>query len=60
MNKEIVIGLDIGTTSVKAIAFQKHGQVIGEHEIEYPLYTPHPSWAEQDPIEIERATIKCY
>ncbi|MFZ3591305.1 gluconokinase [Bacillus sp. DJP31] len=57
MNKSIVIGLDIGTTSVKAVAFNKSGHVLVEKEIEYPLYTPHPSWAEQDPLEIENATI---
>ncbi|WP_174729144.1 gluconokinase [Mesobacillus harenae] len=57
MNKSIVIGLDIGTTSVKAIAFNTRGNVVGEKEVEYPLYTPHPNWAEQDPLEIENATI---
>ncbi|MDF0727299.1 gluconokinase [Cytobacillus sp. S13-E01] len=58
MNKSIVIGLDIGTTSVKAVAFNKSGNVLGEKEVEYPLYTPQPSWAEQDPLEIEHSTIR--
>jgi gluconokinase len=57
MSKSIVIGLDIGTTSVKAVAFNKSGHVVGEYEEEYPLYTPAPSWAEQDPLEIEHSTI---
>lgn len=57
MNKSIVIGLDIGTTSVKAVAFTKSGHVIGEKEVAYPLNTPFPSWAEQEPLEIENATI---
>jgi gluconokinase len=57
MKKSIVIGLDIGTTSVKAVAFDRFGHVIGEKEVEYPLATPFPGWAEQDPAEIESATI---
>ena len=57
MTNSIVIGLDIGTTSAKAIAFNKSGIVLAEYEIEYPLNTPHLGWAEQDPIEIENATI---
>jgi gluconokinase len=58
MSKSYVIGLDIGTTSVKAVAFNKIGEAKGESEVEYPLYTPQPSWAEQSPLEIEQATIK--
>lgn len=57
MTNSIVIGLDIGTTSTKAIAFNKNGIVLSEHEVEYPLHTPHHGWAEQDPLEIEHATI---
>ncbi|MBM7660099.1 gluconokinase [Bacillus mesophilus] len=57
MEKSIIIGLDIGTTSVKAVAFSRGGRVIGEQEIAYPLSTPFPGWAEQDPLEIEAATI---
>ncbi|MBE4906882.1 gluconokinase [Bacillus luteolus] len=58
MSKTIVIGLDIGTTSVKAVAFTRNGVAIAEQEVEYPLHTPHPSWAEQDPLVIEKATIE--
>lgn len=57
LTNSIVIGLDIGTTSAKAIAFNKSGIVLGEHEVEYPLNTPQLGWAEQDPLEIENATI---
>ncbi|MFC4323644.1 gluconokinase [Litchfieldia salsa] len=58
MAKDIVIGLDIGTTSVKAVAFNKHGMVHYEAEVEYPLLTPQPGWAEQDPIVIEQSTLQ--
>ncbi|WP_088105786.1 gluconokinase [Halalkalibacter urbisdiaboli] len=55
--KHYVIGLDIGTTSAKAILFTKNGVVLAENEGTYPVYHPHPSWVEQDPYEIEEAAI---
>ncbi|RXJ02045.1 gluconate kinase [Anaerobacillus alkaliphilus] len=57
MNK-YVIGLDIGTTSAKAVLFQKSGLVMAESESLYPVHHPEPSWAEQDPIVIEKAAIE--
>ncbi|WP_456276181.1 gluconokinase [Bacillus sp. AK128] len=57
MTKSIIIGLDIGTTSVKAVAFNILGRVIDEKEVEYPLHTPSPGYAEQDPLEIEQASF---
>jgi xylulokinase len=44
-----LIGLDVGTTGVKAVAVSPDGEVTGRAEEEYPLSTPHPGWAEQDP-----------
>jgi xylulokinase len=44
-----LIGLDVGTTGVKAIAIDAEGEVLARAEEEYPLSTPHPGWAEQDP-----------
>ncbi len=55
------LGVDIGTTSTKAVLFGEHGKVVGMHHVEYPLYSPTPSIAEQDPDEIFQAvkiTIK--
>jgi gluconokinase len=46
------IGVDIGTTGVRAVAYGPEGPCLGEASREYPLYTPHPGWAEQDPGEI--------
>ncbi|MGE5673150.1 MAG: gluconokinase [Mycobacterium leprae] len=52
-----VIGADIGTTSTKALVFDLYGRILGSHSIEYPLYTPNPGWAEQDPDEIFSAVL---
>jgi xylulokinase len=44
-----LIGLDVGTTGVKAIAISETGEVLARAEEEYPLSIPQPGWAEQDP-----------
>lgn len=53
-----VIGADIGTTSTKAILFDLEGRILASQSVEYPLYTPHPGWAEQDPAEILEAVVR--
>jgi xylulokinase len=44
-----IVGIDVGTTGVKAVALSPDGDVIGRAEHGYPLNTPKPGWAEQDP-----------
>ncbi|MDR3210541.1 MAG: xylulokinase [Planctomycetota bacterium] len=44
-----LIGLDIGTSTTKAILMSPDGGVIQSHSGEYPIDSPHPGWAEQDP-----------
>jgi xylulokinase len=44
-----LVGLDVGTTGVKAIRISQAGEVLARHEEEYPLSIPQPGWAEQDP-----------
>ena len=44
-----LVGLDIGTTGVKALALSADGAVTALAEEEYPLSTPRPGWTEQDP-----------
>lgn len=50
-----MMGVDIGTTSTKAVLFTEKGEVIGNENIGYPLHTPDISTAEQDPEEIFQA-----
>jgi gluconokinase len=52
-----VIGVDIGTTSTKAVLFDSHGQVIAKHAVEYPLSSPVPLAAQQDPEQIYQAVL---
>lgn len=53
-----VMGIDIGTTSTKSVLFNRHGHVIHQCAIGYPLHKPTPATAEQDPDEIFRAVVK--
>jgi xylulokinase len=50
-----LVGLDIGTSSVKGIAIDEAGTVLRIAERGYPLSTPYPGWAEQDPEDWVRA-----
>jgi gluconokinase len=53
-----VIGVDIGTTSTKAVLFDSDGRVVAKHCVEYPLHTPVPLAAEQDPDQIFHAVVR--
>src|SRR5579862_857388 len=54
---EYFLGVDIGTTSVKSIAFSGDGKTFCKHSLAYPIKHKHPDWSEQDPDEILRAVI---
>jgi gluconokinase len=50
-----VIGVDIGTTSTKAVAWGTDGRSFGSHTAGYPLEEPSPGQAVQDPAKIVAA-----
>lgn len=52
-----MIGVDIGTTSTKAVLFEENGSIIAQANEGYPLHQPSPSVAEQDPEQIWNAVI---
>jgi len=52
----VAIGLDVGTSGVKALAVAEDGEIMGRAEVGYGLSTPKPGWAEQDPEDWWRAT----
>jgi xylulokinase len=51
-----LVGIDVGTTGVKAVRLSETGEVLERAEVEYPLSIPQPGWAEQDPEDWWRAT----
>ncbi len=52
------LGLDLGTSSVKAIIMNEQGDVVASHSIPLTLSRPHPQWSEQDPQAWWQATDK--
>jgi xylulokinase len=52
----VIVGIDVGTTAVKAIGIDADGTVLDRREESYALSTPQPGWAEQDPDDWLRAT----
>ena len=52
MEKKYVLALDQGTTSSRAIVFNKQGEIMGSVQQEFPQIYPHTGGVEHDPIEI--------
>jgi xylulokinase len=52
------VGIDIGTTGARALIIDENGSVVGSATSDYPMYTPRPLWAEQDPEDWWQAVIK--
>jgi xylulokinase len=50
------VGLDIGTSGVKAVVISEAGRVLGSHTAPLTLATPRPGWAEQHPDDWWRAS----
>ena len=47
-----ILALDQGTTSSRAIVFDKKGQIVSMAQKEFKQYFPKPGWVEHDPLEI--------
>jgi len=63
--REVVVGIDVGTTAAKVSAFGVGGGTPWRHTVvrEYPLHHPEPAWAIQDPAVVlaaaEQALAQC-
>lgn len=52
-----ILALDQGTTSTRAILFDKSGGVHGQHQLELSQSYPQDGWVEHDPEEIWQASL---
>ena len=50
--KEYILALDQGTTSSRAIVFDRDGLPVATAQKEFTQYYPKPGWVEHDPGEI--------
>jgi len=46
---DVLLGIDVGTSSVKAAFVTPGGRAISSREVTYPTHHPSSGWAEQDP-----------
>jgi gluconokinase len=58
-NQQYIIGIDIGTGSIKAIAMNSKGTIIADSQLYYSTQSPQPGFSEQDPEIIWNAFISC-
>ena len=49
---QFILSLDQGTTSSRAIVFDKKGGIVSIAQKEFKQYFPKPGWVEHDPQEI--------
>jgi glycerol kinase len=51
---DLILALDQGTTSTRAIVFDRGGRPLGVAQQELPQHYPQPGWVEHDPEDIWR------
>ena len=52
-----VLGIDLGTSSVKAVVARLDGSVAGQSRSDYPVRNPRPGWSETGPADWLSATV---
>lgn len=58
--KKYILAIDQGTTSSRAILFNKRGEIVASAQKEFPQYFPKPGWVEQDANEIWLSVMNVY
>src|SRR5690625_2536665 len=59
MEKRYILAIDQGTTSTRAILFNKAGEIVGVAQQEFEQFFPQPGWVEHDANEIWTSTLAC-
>lgn len=54
-----LMGIDVGTTGCKVVAFDHRGQVLAQAGSEYPLLSPQPGWFELEPDRVWSHVCDC-
>ena len=56
-NRRYILALDQGTTSSRAILFDRQGTPVATAQGEHTQHFPHPGWVEHDPREIWQSQL---
>lgn len=59
MDEKFILALDQGTTSSRAILFNKHGEMVMSAQHEFEQFFPLPGWVEHDANEIWTSILAC-
>lgn len=51
MDSQYVMGIDLGTTGIRAVIVNRAGQIIADGYREHTQIYPQPGWVEHDPME---------
>ena len=51
-SKEFIMALDAGTSSSRAIVFDRERHIVAVAQREFRQIYPQPGWVEHDPVEI--------
>ncbi len=54
----LLVGVDVGTTNIKAVIFDPRGQTVAEASVPTSIHYPQPTWAYYDPEEIWQSVVK--
>ena len=58
MSAHYVLGIDVGTTALKAIALEREQGIVAQTDLPHELYSLHSGWAEEDPERWWATTIE--
>lgn len=58
--KKYILALDQGTTSSRAIIFDKEQNILGVSQKEFTQIYPNQGWVEHNPLEIWQANMEYY
>ncbi len=58
MTRDLIAGLDVGTSSVRSVVFDKQGRSVAVSSRTQRTRTPRPGWVEQDPEELFRLSVQ--
>jgi xylulokinase len=56
-SRDLAIGVDIGTTGVKAVLIHRDGRLLDAETAPHDLHSPQAGWAEEDPADWWRGTL---
>jgi glycerol kinase len=54
--QKYIAAIDLGTTSVRCVLFNRQGEIIGSHQLEHEQIYPQSGWVEHDAMEIWKHT----